>query len=291
MNKRHLLLLAALLALLRLSKGNAAAAVELRAVLLKTLMQYNLHHTAASLASLCVQEYRWLGTETINALATPATDIVNTDGTHFPYALLQWEQANLTHLLSQAEVIYSQFEKDNLILPAPIARVRLAGQTFVSTENSDNVSVDGTVSFDKPLLLQVTSDGTLDLDALLPPPDLTVGFTVETVSAHLSVIEDNHQLNPTAPVEFTIRRLLETLQALQATLSSDQNSNNTSNSAGCDGATMDILLRIAKIGEKCKSILVVNKVIEMATQLGQLSDRYVIFAHFMTLFTAMLLCL
>eukprot|EP01032_Pedospumella_encystans_P016747 gene16747-19096_t len=261
---------AALLALLRLSKGNAAAAVELRAVLLKTLMQYHLHHTAASLASLCVQEYRWLGTDTINSLAHSTTDMVNSDGTHFPLSLLRSEQANLTHLLSQAEAIYSQYDKETLILPASVARVKLAGQEFASFENSDQMS---SVNFDSRLLLQVSPDGTLDLDALLPPPNLTVGLTVNTISAQLSVIEQDHQRNPTAQLEFTIRRLLETLSALQATLNSDQNNENASIFAGCSGAAMDILLRVAKMSKTCNSILVVNKVVEMATQLGQLSDR------------------
>ena len=268
---------AALLALLRLSKGNAAAAVELRAVLLKTLMQYHLHHTAASLASLCVQEYRWLGTDTINSLSASTTDRIANDGTHFPLSLLKSEQANLTHLLSQAIAIYSQYEKETLILPDSVARVKLAGQEFASSENSDQMS---SVNFDSRLLLQVSPDGTLDLDALLPPPNLTVGLTVSTISAQLPVIEENYLLDPSANREFTIRRLLETLHALQATLKSDQNNENTSILTGCNSAAMDILLRVAKMGEKCNSILVVNKVVEMATQLGQLSDRYVLVCTF-----------
>ena len=279
---------AALLALLRLSKGNSAAAVELRAVLLKTLLQYHLHHTAASLASLCVQEYRWLGTDTINSLAASSTEIVKSDGTHFPLSLLQLEQANLTHLLSQAEAIYSQYEKETLILPDSVARVKLAGQEFASSEYSDQMS---SVDFDSRLLLQVSPDGTLDLDALLPPPNLTMGLTVSTISAQLSVIEEHHQRNPTAQLEFTIRWLLETMSALQATLKSDQNNENTNILAGCNSAAVDVLLRVAKMGEKCKSILVVNKVVEMATQLGQLSDRYVLVCAFVSsaVFTVWLL--
>jgi len=267
-----------LVALLRLAGGNTTADVALRGDLLKHLTKYCFYQEAVDLAALCVMERRWLGTETLNALLRAETDALHGAGAAAVNTLIHTEHAQLIGLLDQAQSVLSAFGAGALILPPAVQRVTFMGQTATSNSPARDTprkartcsSFELVLRPDEALLVRA---GTLDFDALLPPQDLVLGPDCGTVNANVSHIERYLALDPAAHRVTAVRRLLETIAMLGR------------KEVGVE-ADMDVLVFIARLGHRTHSMLVVNRAVELALRLGQLSDRYSM--HMRNLFESLL---
>ena len=256
-----------LLALLRLASGNTTADTTLRGDLLKHLCRRGRYREAVDLASLCVRERRWLGTETLTALLRAETDPLRSAGSAAVNALIDTEHAQLIRLLDQAQSALSAFEAGALILPPTVQGVKFMGQRAASNSPARETprkartcsSFELALSPDEALLVR---GGWLDFDALLPPQDLALGPDCGTVAANVSLVERHLALDPAAHRATAVSRLQEILYML----SEDETG---------VVVNMDVLVHVARLGRRTHSMRVVDKAVELALRLGNLSDRYV----------------
>lgn len=256
----------AIMALLRLAAGNTAADVALRGELLFSLAKQGRYQQAVDLAALCVQERRWLGTDTLNQLLRWENDFTHCSGSRVVHTLLLTEHDHLVRLLDQAQSVLTAHEAGALILPSSVKRVQFMGQVALS--NAPTLGTPRSARSCSAFELVLTEEealqvrrGTLDLDRMLPPQDLAVGLNVETIDTDLLNLERHSLANP-AGVDAAVRRQLELVQLLSAGDFDLQFS-------------MDLLIRLARLGHATHSMLVVNKAVNLAYRLGQLSERCV----------------
>lgn len=255
-----------LLVLLRLASGNSATDVALRGDLLKHLARQGCYQEAVDLAALCVAERRWLGSETLNALLRAEPDPLRCTGSGVANKLIAAEHRQLIRLLDQAQSVLSAFEAGVLILPSSVRKVLFMGQEATSNSPARDTprkartcsSFELVLSAEESLLVR---DGVLDFDGLLPPQDQAIGLDVSTLSANLLNIERGLATDPTSHCATVVRKLLDILGTL-----SEQSELEV---------TMDVLVHIARLGQRTRSMLVANRAVVRAVRLSLLPERSV----------------